>query len=291
MRSAKLSSGKTHRDENFPVASLLIAKGNRDPILAFYEFVRAADDIADHPALRPELKLQLLNQLEDGLVRGDLHPEAARLRRVLAARGLSDRHARDLLSAFRLDATINRYATWSELMNYCEHSAMPVGRFVLDVHGEAESFWPASDAICAALQIINHLQDCRQDFLLLDRVYLPAEALAREGARMEDLAAPCATPALRAAIASLARRTSALLERGAELPQIVRSRRLSFEIEVILRLARRNVARLRSEDPLAGGGRTGKATAALLTVTTVTGALLRTAASRAKQVRSKGKHG
>src|SRR5258708_4139992 len=159
---AALRSGKGHRDENFPVASKLIHPRHRGIILAFYEFVRVADDMADHPSLKEREKLDLLDRLDAGLTgQHDEIPEAVRLRTALAGRNLPPRHAQDLLTAFRMDVTKLRYRDWDDLMNYCSFSAMPVGRFVLDVHGEDRSTWAANDALCAALQIINHLQDCR----------------------------------------------------------------------------------------------------------------------------------
>jgi hydroxysqualene synthase len=162
--AAELRSGKGHKDENFPVASILIKAKHRAPILAFYEFVRTADDIADHPALSPGEKLVHLDALEAGLL-GRIEGEAVaqRLRTALKDRQLSTRHAQDLLTAFRMDVTKLRYRTWDELIEYCRYSAMPVGRFVLDVHGEPDSTWPANDALCAALQINNHIQDCHAD--------------------------------------------------------------------------------------------------------------------------------
>ena len=186
--SGSLRSGKSHRDENFPVASWLIDPRHRGPIMAFYQFVRTADDIADHPTLTPGEKLALLDQLETDLEgRSSQNPEGIALRAALAARGMSPRHAKDLLTAFRLDVTKLRYRDWDDLIGYCAYSAMPVGRFVLDVHGESEAVWPASDALCAALQIINHLQDCRADYRNLDRVYVPLDALAAAGLGVEAL--------------------------------------------------------------------------------------------------------
>ena len=155
-------SGKGHRDENFPVASFLIHPRHRGPILAFYNFVRTADDIADDATLKPEEKLNLLDRLGSGLVGENSEDVAAvRLRTALAERALSPRHAQDLLAAFKSDVTKLRYRDWDDLIGYCSLSAMPAGRFVLDAHGESRSTWPASDALCAALQIINHLQDCK----------------------------------------------------------------------------------------------------------------------------------
>src|SRR3954464_8459000 len=203
--AAELRSGKTYRDENFPVASWIIHPRHRGVILAFYNFVRTADDIADHASLDASAKLTLLDELEADLIgQGGGQREAVVLRDALAARGLPPRHARDLLSAFRMDVTKLRYANWDELIHYCSFSAMPVGRFVLDVHGESTATWPASDAVCAALQINNHLQDCGKDFRELNRVYIPRDALARHGASVEQLGAPRASAALLASLHELA---------------------------------------------------------------------------------------
>ena len=242
---------RTEHSENFPVASRLIAARHRGVILAFYRFVRAADDIADHSALTPEEKLARLEKMAAALNgENDDVPAGQALRAALAARDLTPRHALDLLAAFRLDATQKRYADWSDLMAYCGLSAMPVGRFVLDVHGESAELWPASDAICASLQVINHLQDCGEDYAGLDRVYLPEETLSRHGAAVADLGGKRASPPLRAAIVELAHRSEALLAEGASLAGGVKDFRLACEIGAIVRLARANCRRLKRRDPL-----------------------------------------
>src|ERR1700676_4037465 len=198
---AALRSGKSHRDENFPVASRLIHPRHRKPILAFYEFVRTADDIADHAGLASADKLTLLDRLEATLLgKSNEEPVGVALRSQLAERQLPPRHALDLLTAFRMDVTKLRYRDWDDLIGYCTYSAMPVGRFVLDVHGESRATWPAPDALCAALQIINPLHDCGEDFRNLDRVYVPLDALGRAGLTVEALGAPKASPALRACL-------------------------------------------------------------------------------------------
>ncbi len=111
--AGELRSGKGHRDENFPVASHLVHPRFRAPILAFYEFVRVADDIADHAALPPDQKLALLDRLEGSLLgSNDADPEGVQLRAIVAERSLTPRHAQDLLNAFRLDVTKLRYANW-----------------------------------------------------------------------------------------------------------------------------------------------------------------------------------
>jgi len=258
-------SGKGHKDENFPVASHLIHPRNRGAILAFYDFVRAGDDVADHTTLAPERKIELLDALADALTgKGPSDPEAEPLKRELFARGLPATHALELLDAFRLDARKTRYADWDDLIGYCRYSAMPVGRYVLDVHGEdPRVVWGPSDAICAALQIINHLQDCGKDFTRNDRVYLPRETLEKHGASVSDLGADKASPALRAVIRELATRTMGLLDEGAVLPDLIADLRLSLEIAAIHRLAVVLCRGLMERDPLSEKVHHGKAAFAL----------------------------
>jgi hydroxysqualene synthase len=244
-------SGKGHRDENFPVASWIIHPRHRSLILAFYNFVRTADDIADHATLSGDEKLALLDLLEAELVgNGDSQPEAVSLRRALAERGMPPRHALDVLIAFRMDVTKLRYETWDEVIHYCRYSAMPVGRFMLDVHGESTSTWAASDALCAALQINNHLQDCGKDFRNLNRVYLPRDALAASGASVEQLGEARAAPALLNCLQSLAVRNEILLNQSKLLAAEVRDFRLGLEISVIQSFADRIVRLLKVRDPL-----------------------------------------
>jgi len=241
---------KTHRDENFPVASQLVSKRHRTVILAFYRFARAADDIADDPVLSEGEKIRKLDGFEDTLLgRNDDIEDALPLRAAIAERGLSPKHAQDLLTAFRMDASKHRYANWNDLIHYCTYSAMPVGRFVLDVHGESRATWPANDALCAALQIINHLQDCGADYRRLDRVYIPLDTLAGKNIPIEALAAPKASPELLACIHDLAERTRDLLG-TADLSWRIKDLRLSLEVAAIERLARRLVRMLIERDPL-----------------------------------------
>src|SRR6202000_2281424 len=158
---------------------------------------RTADDIADHETLGAQDKLAYLDLLGAELLgQGYSQPEAVALRRALAERGMPPRHALDLLTAFRMDVTKLRYENWDELIHYCRYSAMPVGRFVLDVHGESTSTWAANDALCAALQINNHLQDCGKDYREINRVYLPHDALDASGATVEMLGAGKSSPQL-----------------------------------------------------------------------------------------------
>lgn len=273
MQAADAASGKGHSDENFPVASILLRPEHRAPIMAFYRFARAADDVADHPTLPPAEKLALLAALRAGLS-GDGAPEAIALAAVMAQRGLDPVHAHDLLDAFVQDVTVNRYADWDGLIAYCRLSAMPVGRYVLDVHGEDRATWPASDALCAALQIINHLQDCGKDRRLIDRVYIPLDS----GLRLADLDAAQATPALRAIIGDLARRTRGLLDQSAGFAAMIRDRRLAAEVAVTQRLAVSLCDRLERRDPLSERVHHGKIEAAWLAASAAIPTLLRRAA-------------
>ena len=246
-----LQSGKDHTTENFPVASKLIAPQYRPPVMAFYKFVRFADDISDHEMATPDEKLRLLEEMRATLAgESDASPEGVRLRASLTERGLSPVHAFDLLEAFRRDCTKLRTADWDDLIDYCRYSAMPVGRFVLAVHGESEALWPANDALCAALQVINHLQDCGKDYRGLNRVYLPQDALAAAGARIEDLAAPQASPALKAVIHGLAAKNAELLARAKPFARGIRDGRLALEVDLIQTLAENLNAKLMRRDPL-----------------------------------------
>jgi squalene synthase HpnC len=258
--AGSLASGKGHKDENFPVASVLIAPRFRAPIMAFYRFARAADDVADHPTAAPADKLARLEALRATLAgESDAEPLALALRQVLAERGLATDHPLDLLEAFRRDVTKRRYASWDELIDYCRYSAMPVGRFVLDVHGEDRRTWPASDALCAALQVINHLQDCATDYAEIDRVYIPQDLLDRAGARIGDLSGERASPALRSVIVDCAGRCDALLGQSAGFARAIADRRLGVEVAVIQRLAVSLVGRLQTRDPLSERVHHGKA--------------------------------
>ncbi len=249
--ASELRSGKTHRDENFPVASWIIHRRHRALILAFYNFVRTADDIADHATLGERDKLAYLDLLEAELLgKGDTQPEAVNLRNALAERSMPPRHALDVLVAFRMDVTKLRYENWDEVIHYCRYSAMPVGRFMLDVHGESISTWAASDALCAGLQINNHLQDCGKDFRDLNRVYLPRDALAAAGALVEQLGQARAPAPLLQCLHSLAARTEGLLNDSRSLGGEVRDFRLGLEISVIQSFADRIVRMLKVRDPL-----------------------------------------
>jgi len=244
-------SGKGARDENFPVASVLIPRTLRRHVQVFYAFARAADDIADNPDLSAAERLRRLDAFGDGLAGTATGPDsAARLRQSLAETGVDARHAHELLQAFRQDAVQSRYPDWEALMRYCALSAHPVGRYMLELHGEAAG--DDADSLCAALQVLNHLQDCGADRRDLDRVYLPEDWLAEADIGPESLDAAATSPGLRRVLDRCLDGCDRLLERAQPLAGRLRSRRLGAEVAVIQRLARRLAARLRHADPLAG---------------------------------------
>src|SRR5712672_2982964 len=252
-QSVETPSGKWRSSENFPVGSFLIRRDLRVHVHAFYRFARNADDIADNPALTADDKIARLDRMAailDGAP-GEDSPAAAAMRESLLETGMTAQHCHDVLHAFRLDAVKLRYRDWDDLMGYCRYSASPVGRQLLDLHGESRAAWPASDALCSALQVLNHLQDCADDYRLLDRVYLPLDDLGAAGCTVEALAAPAAVPGLRRVIDSLLDRTEALIATARDLPPRVGARGLRWESAVIVALAGRLALRLRRGDPLA----------------------------------------
>ena len=246
-------SGKGRADENFPVGSFLIRRDLRPHVHAFYRFARNADDIADNPALAAAEKVRRLERMEEILdgAPGTDSPAVSVMRASLLATGTTFQHCRDVLRAFKLDATKLRYTDWADLMEYCRYSASPVGRQLLDLHGENRATWPSSDALCSALQVLNHLQDCADDYHALNRVYLPAQDLAACNARLEDLDAAYASASLRGVLDRLLDGTEALIVKARELPLLVKAAGLRRECAVIVNLAERLAKRLRVGDPLA----------------------------------------
>jgi farnesyl-diphosphate farnesyltransferase len=252
-RTIETPSGRWRDSENFPVGSFLIRRDLRPHVHAFYRFARNADDIADNPALTGGEKIERLDRMAailDG-ASGQDSPAAAAMRKSLLETGTTAQHCHDVLHAFRLDAVKLRYRDWDDLMAYCRYSASPVGRQLLDLHGEGRDTWPASDALCSALQVLNHLQDCAEDYRLLDRVYLPLTDLAAAGTGVEELATNVSSPALRRVLDGLLDRTAALVDQARGLPPLVASSGLRWECGVIVELAARLRRRLRQGDPVA----------------------------------------
>jgi squalene synthase HpnC len=245
-------TGKTAGGENFPVASCLLASKVRRQVMAFYRFARFADDVADDPKLAIEEKLTCLDALEQCLIGGGSQfTEAATLRDAVRGDPSLLAHAANLLHAFRRDALIDQCRDWGDLMAYCRYSAAPVGRFLLDLHQEGSETHGASDSLCAALQILNHLQDCGPDYQSLGRVYLPADWMTVTGTVRGALAVPSTSPELRFLFDQVLDQVDGLIDLAAPLPSLIRDRRLRLEAAVTVAVARRLADRLRHRDPLA----------------------------------------
>jgi phytoene synthase len=244
--SAPVAPTKAPADENFPVASLLLAPAHRAKILAFYRFVREADDVADSDTLSPEEKVARLDAMEAALVAGDpAVPSAARLKEA----GIGSEQARTLLDAFRQDAAKTRYADWAELLDYCRRSANPVGRFLLRLHGEGPEADAPSDALCTALQILNHLQDLAKDRDGLDRIYLPTPWMDLAGGEAAFFA-PANTVARRAVLDAALDQVDVIIDTARGLPGRVRDARLRAQCIATIGLADALSRRLRRDDPI-----------------------------------------
>jgi squalene synthase HpnC len=247
-------SGKDAAYENFPVGSWLLPAALRPHIAVFYGFARAIDDVADNPDLAADEKIARLTRFEDAILgRETADPALAtghKMRQSLAVTGITADHCVDLIAAFKQDAIKTRYTDWDDLLGYCILSAAPVGRYLLDLHGGSRDGYGPSDALCMALQVINHLQDCKDDYQTLDRVYLPGNWMAEAGATVEELDSSSSSPALRQVIDRTVAATVALLDGARPLPAGLQSRRLAMESAAIIAIAERLIARLRAGDPL-----------------------------------------
>lgn len=224
--------------ENFPVASRLLPAHMRPHIAAIYAFARYADDMADEgdrPASDRIADLDAWGRRLDRAVHdGQIDPGPHRdvfvaIRHSIAECRLPLTLLHDLLSAFRQDVTVKRYASWEDLLDYCRRSANPVGRLVLRVAGyERDDLDAASDAVCTALQLANFWQDVEID-RRKGRLYVPASIWQPAGAREEDLDDRRLTPAWRAAMAEVTRRTRALFAAGRPVADGVTGR-LRYEL-------------------------------------------------------------
>ena len=247
-------SGKDAAYENFPVGSWLLKAALRPHVAVFYHYARAIDDIADSPDLPAEEKIRRLDGFARAIEGGPddaAYAKAHAMRRTLKETGITPRHCLDLISAFQQDARQARYRSWADLLDYCNRSAAPVGRFLLDLHGGCRLGYAPADALCNALQVINHLQDCGDDYRTLNRVYLPLDWLESEGAREAELDSPRLSPALRRVVDRTLAATEELLAAARPLPGGLASRRLAMEAAAILDIAVALVGRLRRHDPLA----------------------------------------
>ena len=249
-----MPSGKDVAYENFPVGSWLLSAELRPHIAIFYRFARAIDDIADNPSLAASVKIERLCGFEHALlgVKADdsVYATGVQMRESLLTTKITLQHCLDLIDAFKQDAIKGRYGTWNELISYCDRSAAPVGRYLLDLHGESQDGYRSSDALCNALQVINHLQDCQEDYRQLNRVYLPLDWMHEVGAKIEALDALRSSPSIRHVFDRCLDAMDPLISEARKLPARLESRRLAMESAAIISIAERLIDLLRQDDPL-----------------------------------------
>ncbi|AZP21634.1 squalene synthase HpnC [Streptomyces aquilus] len=228
--------------ENFPVAPFFLPRAWRTDLMAVYGFARLVDDIGDGDLAPGGADARLLGvspeEADDRLVMLDAfeadlgrvftgeprHPLLRRLQPTVRRRALSPEPFLGLIAANRQDQLVTRYETYDDLLAYCELSANPVGRLVLAVTGTSTpERVRLSDAICTALQIVEHLQDVTED-LGRDRIYLPAADMKRFHVQEADLATGTAGASVRALVAYEAEHARCLLNEGAPLVGSVHGR-------------------------------------------------------------------
>ena len=226
----------------------------RPDINVFYSFARAIDDIADTNLIEANEKIKRLSGFEDAILGKDTSAqgyEKAHLMRIsLQNTGITPQHCTELIRAFKQDAIKLRYKNWQELIDYCQMSAAPVGRYLLDLHGESNELYAASDALCIALQVLNHLQDCKDDYISLNRVYLPQDWMSRYGLNVDCLENPKSIPEFNSLKIQILDATNELISLAKELPKQLANRRLGMETGVILNIAIALERKLRRNDPL-----------------------------------------
>jgi squalene synthase HpnC len=215
--------------ENFPVASLLLPRSLRQPIAAIYAFARTADDFADEGQLSETQRLEKLNhysrQLETLDQEQPADPVFIALQDVIHRHQLPVQLFQDLLTAFKQDVTKKRYENFDEVLQYCRHSANPVGRLLLHITGQDTALnLQQSDAICSALQLINFLQDIHQDYAENNRIYFPRDEMRQWGVTEAMIQQRQTTGAMRALVQQQVLRTKALMLSGAPLGNAIAGR-------------------------------------------------------------------
>ena len=255
-----LLSGKTFTDENFPVASFIVKKDIQKYIRTFYFFARMADDIADHPKLSSSEKVKILLYFDNALKFNkttkievlnnmmDLFPELP----------FGRKYSRNLLKAFLMDAKGKIYNNWNDLLFYCKYSANPVGRFVIDLVHLKESvnntqlskIYSASDFLCTSLQIINHIQDCKKDFINLNRIYIPKSLFKKYNISKKNLKHEKSSLNFKNLTIEIIDKIEAILQNCHSGLSLIKPWRLRKETLIILNIAKRLCYLLKKEDPL-----------------------------------------
>ena len=254
---SKLFSGKSDKDENFPVSSFLISNRHKLHIKRFYNFARAADDVADNSEISSIEKIKIINFFDEALKKGNICnlDFIDDLNRTLKEINKTSENPRKLLIAFKQDALKNRYKSWSELIRYCNYSASPVGRFVVDLHvhksnKRLKEIYEGCDNLCNSLQILNHIQDCKKDFISMDRVYIPTEYFLKEELSLDCLKKSKSCTKFQKIKLKCLAKVDILLEEAFKKISIIEDKRLKKETFVIFFIARRLTNLLKISDPI-----------------------------------------
>lgn len=257
IKSAKhpTTRGIARNVEKFPMASFLVSGARRPHLVAFFNFARELDDLSDNTDLMPQDKISKLNLMEQAL-KGEVNDPSQdtclRMAASLKVTGVNMKHCLDMINATKQGVEAQEFANWDELLNYCSASVSPIGRYLLDLYGENEKAYPLADALCNALQIINHIQDCRVDYINLDKVNIPKDILSENNVPLSDFEKDQCTDELRQALNQCLEKVSNLLEQASTLPEEISSKSLAVETAVILRVAKKLTKGLRKKDPLNG---------------------------------------
>ncbi len=252
--AVELPLSKNHQGENFYIASFFMPKDKAVLVHQAYDFARVCDDIADSPVLATLDKRGRLEGFKRALMGEEEDPDYQRgfaLRQTLLEHSISLDYMLGLMDAFLMDVDKSRYQTWAELQHYCHLSAAMVGRMMLDVFGEHKSLYPLSDAICYALQMLNHLTDMKKDLHDLDRCYLPADLMHAHHVSMDDISAQDLSPNLRACLDEALGRVQDYLTVGSGLAQEVEDPRLAIEVSALITVLTKWHGLLIKNDPLA----------------------------------------
>ena len=256
----KYLSGKTDKNENFPVSSFLIDKQFKRHIKNLYVFARTADDIADNTSLKPSKKKSLLFKFDEiiKLKKKTNYTFLNNLIDTLNETQISKQFPRKLLKAFLQDASKVRYKNWEQLIHYCDNSASPVGRFVVNLHKEHKNNSPdlmkkiykGCDALCNSLQILNHIQDCKEDFLNLDRVYIPENYFKKENLNISEMLESRNRKKILEIFFKCLFKVENLLDESKQNIKLIRDDGLRKETFVIFNIAKKLTGLLKKNDPI-----------------------------------------
>ena len=247
---------KTATEENFLILGRILDPTVREPILRCHRFMRASDNLIDSPDLSTAEKRALLaawNAVLAGSQTDEFDPTISLLREVKAdflQRGLSLSHLTHTLQALEREVDGIRHESWSDLMLYCTYGAAPVGRFLLEIHGEPRALWKGVDALCGAHAVLDKVMDCREDYTTLDRVYLPLRWFREAGADIADLEAKRSTPALRTVFDRVIAEADVMLDGSATSIAAIGNRHLRRQAALTHSLGRSLSKTLKRRDPL-----------------------------------------